>query len=208
MRQAALERILSKVPLHPSPSAELEQYRTPDRIAAELLLEAFRDGAIEGKAVVDPGCGTGVFAIGAAVLGASVVHAFDVDATAVDAAREAARSAGVADRIRWDVADTNTWMPPEAVDTAIMNPPFGAQKANRHADKMFLERSLAWVGRGTVWFLAQEHTEVFLTAFARDEGCRIERVGSWDYPLQAQFAFHRNEAVHRRVNGYRLQKTG
>ncbi len=205
MRRQELEKALSKVPLHPSPKAELEQYRTPDRIAAELLIAAHDDGAIEGRVVVDAGCGTGVFSVGAALLGARRLEGFDIDPAAVEVARAAAVTAGVAGGCSFVVSDVTAFEPTQQPDTVIMNPPFGAQKANKHADKAFLQRSLDW-GAATIWFLAQQHTEGFLTAFARDAECSIERVGLWDYPLAQQFAFHDKAVVGRSVGGYRLAR--
>src|SRR4030042_577278 len=54
-------------------SARLEQYATPAHIAADMLWEAFTAGDIEGRSVVDLGCGNGVFSIGAKLLGAKDV---------------------------------------------------------------------------------------------------------------------------------------
>src|SRR5690349_10623903 len=83
VRKAELERALERIPRHPSPHPELEQYRTPPAIAAALLLGAHADGAIVGKRVLDLGCGTGTFAIGAALLGARLATGVEVDSHAV-----------------------------------------------------------------------------------------------------------------------------
>ena len=65
-----LEIILSTLKGFERPKPELEQYTTPSSLAAELLWQAYIDGNIEGKIVVDLGCGTGILALGAAILGA------------------------------------------------------------------------------------------------------------------------------------------
>ncbi len=59
----------------------------------ELLSE--RAEPLTGVATVDVGCGTGVLAIGAALLGAAPVTAVDIDAEAVDVARENCVANGV-----------------------------------------------------------------------------------------------------------------
>ncbi len=72
MKQRKLEIILEQAKVFESPSAELEQYYTPATVAARLLHFAFLRGDIASKRVVDLGCGTGVLALGAALLGGVV----------------------------------------------------------------------------------------------------------------------------------------
>jgi putative methylase len=115
----------------------------------------------------------------------------------------------VQDRCWFVVARLEAWSPePGAFDTVVMNPPFGAQKGNKHADRLFLQRAADAVRpAGTVWFLALERTERFLAAFAAERDARIEKVASWDYPLEATMAHHRREVQTVRVGGYRLSWT-
>lgn len=206
MRRAELQRRLDAIPRHPAPDPDLEQYRTPPPIAADLLLAAHADGAIAGRKVLDLGCGTGMFTVGAALLGAAFVTGVDTDAASTRLAQDAVRGAGVAGRSEVVTADVAAWDPaPGAFDTAIMNPPFGAQKGNRHADRRFLDRAAQAVQpEGTVWFLALARTEGFLAQQAQRLGATIDRVGHWDYPLEATMAHHREEARVVQVGGYRL----
>jgi putative methylase len=206
VRKADLERILEAVPRHPAPDPDLEQYRTPARIAAELLLAAHADGAIAGRRVLDLGSGTGTFVVGAARLGARLATGVEADADAVALAHGAVAAAGVQERAWLVTARLEDWHPEAgAFDTVVMNPPFGAQKGNKHADRLFLQRAAEAVRpQGTVWFLALERTERFLTAYAGELGARIERVAAWDYPLEATMAHHRRDVQTVRVGGYRL----
>jgi len=202
-----LEARLALIPRHAAAKAELEQYRTPDAVAAALLLLAGRDGAIAGKRVLDLGCGTGIFAIGAALLGAQLAVGVDVDPDAILLAQQAATQAGMATSTWFVTADVAAWHPdPDGFDAVVMNPPFGAQKANKHADRAFLQRAADAVRprKGTVWFLAQPRTEGFLSAFAKELGGQLERVGVWDYPLAQTMAHHTAEARLVQVGGYRL----
>jgi len=207
MRRRDLERLLEQVPPLPRPQPELEQYRTPPPIAAELLLQAHADGAIEGRRVLDLGCGTGTFALGAAALRAREALGVDVDANAVRLAQELALRLGLAFQARFEAHDLREWTPEPEWDTAVMNPPFGAQAGNRHGDRLFLERALqALRPGGTAWFLALERTERFLESWACAQKAAIERVAVWDYPLEATMPFHTKEAQVVRVGGYRLQR--
>lgn len=199
--------MLAAIPRHPGPRPEWEQYRTPTEIAAGLLWVAHDDGAIAKRRVLDLGCGTGVFAIGAALLGAQLATGVDVDPQAVALAQECSQRAGVAATTWFIAADLAAWHPePDTFDTVVMNPPFGAQAENRHADRLFLTRASQAVRqrKGTVWFLAQQRTERFLIPFAKELGGHLERVALWDYPLEAQFGFHQKEAQLVKVGGYRL----
>ncbi|KAK2079414.1 hypothetical protein QBZ16_003106 [Prototheca wickerhamii] len=90
----------------------------------------------EGRVVADLGCGTGMLAIGAAVLGASHVVAVDVDQDALDLAKE--NVAGIYDDdddepspidfIKADVRALGEQQPRIVADTVIMNPPFGTRQ--------------------------------------------------------------------------------
>ncbi len=206
MRKAELERALEAVPRHPAPSPELEQYRTPPGVAAQFLLLAHADGAIAGKRVLDLGCGTGILAVGAALLGARLATVVDIDAPSIALAQDAASRLGVADRAWFVAGDVAAWAPDAgAFDTVVMNPPFGAQKANRHADRAFVAKAAEAVSpAGTVWFLALARTEGFLAQQANGLGARIERVAQWEYPLEATMAHHREAARTVEVGGYRL----
>ena len=183
MRRSHVERALEAVPDFDAPDAAKEQYRTPPAVAAQFLWLAAEEGDIRGKRVLDLGCGTGMLAKGAAVLGAAEVFGVDVDAAAVAVARTSVPTGTFA------VADVAAWLPP-AVDTVLMNPPFGAQR--KGADRVFYQRAAEAVAAagGAVWFLQQPSNERFLTAFFAELGLRVERAHVWDYPLEQRFAFH------------------
>ena len=198
------------MPPHDGPRPELEQYRTPAPVAADLLWEALQAGDIAGRRVLDLGCGTGMLSLGAVLCGAAEVLGVDVDRAAVRTAEEVIRAgaahAGMpAERARFEVADVGAWHP-GPWDTVLMNPPFGAQRGDRRGDRVFYDRAAEAVRptHGAVWFFAQPVSERFLTAYARDLGARIDRVGVWDWPLEASLAFHDQSVRRLRVGGYRM----
>ncbi len=196
VKRRELERALESVPDFQRPDPSFEQYRTPAPVAADLLWAAWTDGDIEGKAVLDLGCGTGILAKGAQLLGASTIIGVDRDP---DAIQEATRQVPSGRFLAADVGE----LEPEPVDTVIMNPPFGAQKGNRNADRAFYETALA-TGAAAIWFLAPTVSEKFLKAFARDGGMELEKVLEWDYPLPATMEHHQEAVRTIRVGGYRL----
>lgn len=186
MRARDLERKLSAVPPHPSPRVELEQYATPADLATMLLFEAYALGDIEGKRVVDLGCGTGVFAIGASLLGAAEATGVDVDPAAVALARRVAEA--LAARVEWSVADVRGWS--GLADTVIMNPPFGAQV--RGADRAFLDA--AFRTAPVVYTMHNATTLEFVEGYARAAG--FARTHAWRlvFPLRHQYA-HQGRAT-------------
>ncbi len=202
MRRAELEARLETVPDFPEPAAALEQYQTPAPVAAHLLTLARDDGCIRGKRVVDLGCGTGILAAGAALLGASEVTGVDVDPEALRVAQESAWALDV--DVHWHASDLHAWQPDHPYDTAVLNPPFGAQTPG--ADRVFYTRARDAVADqgGTAWFLAQPKTERFLARCAHELGATLERVATWDYPIEARFWFHDRTVQTLPVGGYRM----
>lgn len=199
LRLRDLERALSSIPAHPAPRVELEQYATPAHLAAPLLFEARSLGDIEGRRVVDLGCGTGVFAIGAALLGAAEVSGVDVDAAALEVARLEGERAGA--RVAWVEADVATWL--GAADTVIMNPPFGAQQ--RHADRAFLDAAMR--SAGVVYTLHHAPTRAFVEEYAAARA--FTRTHAWRlvFPLRHQYAHQARAVKEIEVIGFRFIKT-
>ena len=206
VRKRNLEIALSKVEPHPTPKAYLEQYTVPANIAAEILyIAAYVNDDIIQKDVVDLGCGTGRFAIGAALLGAKEVVGVDIDKTAVKLAWKNATKLGVKDNTQWLIADVDALH--GAFDTVLQNPPFGVQK--RKADRKFLQQSLEIAHRiyslhkgksskELVKRLEGHETQVipvqpsgFLKNFIDKHGGKIRAVYTMVMTIPYMFKFHR-----------------
>ncbi len=182
MRKNELERALQSIPPHRNPRPSLEQYCTPAPIAADVLWTAMAFGDIEGRRVVDLGCGTGVFAIGAALMGAASVKGVDIDSQAVADATEAASRMGIdAEFMTGDVKEVQ-W----EADTVIMNPPFGAQR--RRADRPFLEAAVRLAP--VVYSLHNASTTPFLEKMVASLGRRIAFQKSYKFQIPHLFEFH------------------
>ena len=193
-----LERMLSRIPSHPAPRADLEQYATPADVAAPLLFEAFTLGDIEGKRVADLGCGTGILGIGAAVLGAREVVAIDLDEGAVEVAAEHARRHSL--EMEFRIGDVREWN--DSVDTVLMNPPFGAQ--TKHADRPFLEA--AFRSANVVYSLHNAPTREFVEGHATSRGFITTHRWRLLFTLRHQYRHHEKATHDVEVVAFRFER--
>lgn len=182
------------------PSAELEQYSTPAVIAADLLFQALARGDLEGRKVLDLGCGTGPLGIGAALLGAGKVIGYDKDAAALRQAEENAAKAGVEAEFRQADIDDIT----ESADTVIMNPPFGAQR--KGADRPFLTAAMRCAP--VIYSLHMSSTEDFIQRFVRRSGYTATPLKRYKFGIPYMFEFHSKAKKEVDVTLFYILKTG
>lgn len=191
-----LARRLESVDDFSDPSASLEQYLTPSELAAHLCHLAGLQDDLDRR-VVDLGTGTGMLAIAASLSGADRVAGLDVDPDALRLARRnerAVRDESGGDRARgsraiaWLRGDV-TRHPFSITDaTVLSNPPFGAQRGNRHADREFLEtaREIGAVS----YTIHNEGSQDFVESFAADEGGTVTHAFRAEFPIAKRFEFH------------------
>ena len=204
IRKLDLELFLASLDPQQNPKAELEQYTTPEGIAANMLyLAAYTYGDIDGKSVLDLACGTGRLGLGAAYLGAEEVVGIDIDQLAIKTAKENASKAGL--NVQWINGDVGAIT--GHFDTVLQNPPFGVQ--NREADRAFLVKALEV---GNAVYSLHNHPEVdwrlikmlkssggmvqvqpspFLERFIAKNGGSVEAVYAMLMTIPKMFDFHR-----------------
>ncbi len=200
MKLKQLEMTLQKAAGYAKPRPSLEQYMTPAPLAARLLYHALMKGDIEGQNVCDLGSGTGVLAIGAALLGAESVKGVEKDLNAVVVAQENAALLGA--DVKFITADILDKTLPEKIgpcDTVIMNPPFGAQKI--HADRPFID--LALTAAPVVYSIFNAGSTPFVKAYIRKRAEVSEQVGS-AFAIKRTFAFHTRDVLEFEVEILRL----
>ena len=191
-KKRQLEMLLQSIPVIPRPKAYLEQYSTPATIAADVLWNAHAWGDIEGMKVVDLGCGTGVFAIGAALLGAREAVGVDLDAGAVDLASSQATKMGLNSKTRFISGDVRNFH--EKGDTVIQNPPFGAQKTHRkEADRIFMTKALETAP--VIYSFHMRETEEFVEKFFQSKGGKITQKFYYRFPIPRIYDFHEKEKI-------------
>ncbi|RLJ00909.1 MAG: DNA methylase [Candidatus Aenigmatarchaeota archaeon] len=199
-----VEILLSRLEDFSKPNPELEQYRTPSDIAADMLNIAHISGHLEGT-VFDLGCGVGTLAIGASLFGAKSAG-FDIDRNAVQIAQKnlnlIKNLIGEDMKVKFEVMnilDIN-----KKTDTVVMNPPFGLR--GNYTSAEFLEKSfhIAKVvysllhssakGRGFTEKLSQEH------------GFKSTLIKTYDFRIPKIFEFHKKNRVFIKVDLWKFEK--
>lgn len=202
MKLKQLEMTLQGVSGFSRPQAALEQYQTPAPLAARLLYHALMKGDIKGKRVCDLGCGTGILAIGAALLGADTVVGIDIDERALAIARENADLLSTDITVlAADIRECGCRERIGAFDTVVMNPPFGAQ--NAHADRPFIDSALAVAG--VTYSIFNAGSIPFVTAYTARKSEITEKIGG-AFPIKRTFAFHKRDMQEIRVEILRLKR--
>ena len=199
MKKKELEILLQKVPSPDSPVPHLEQYMTPADIAADIIFTAHQFGDIQNKTVVDLGCGTGIFSIGAKLTGAKKVIGIDIDKNSIKTAREFAEKNSL--DIEFITQDVKNIM--IRCDTAIMNPPFGAQKSNRKADSTFIEKGLEIAH--VVYSLHLKKTISFIKKLVSSMEGDITYYKDYKFPIRWMFDFHRKKIAKYEVQLLRIK---
>jgi putative methylase len=175
------------------PRAPLEQYHTPPDLAAHIVHVADLQGDVEGRTVLDLGCGTGMLALGAALRGPARVVGVDVDPAPLSTARENERRVAARTDVSWVRGDaTRAPLCPDGPVTVLTNPPFGAQTGNEGADRAFLETALEVAD--VSYSVHNAGSEAFVESFAADEGGEVTHAFAAEFDLPRQFDHHEEES--------------
>jgi len=198
-----LEMIIQNIPPHKEPKVHLEQYTTPANIASDILWNAFALGDIESKIIADLGCGTGIFAIGSALLGAKKVRGLDVDGEVIKTAEICATKMEVDDITEFSTEDIQSFN--MTADTVIQNPPFGAQKAGiKNADRVFMKKAIETAP--VVYSLHMRETEDFVVKYFNSLNGRVTHKFYYSFPIPHIYHFHQKEKIDVEVVLLRIQK--
>ncbi len=186
------------------PQAALEQYPTPPELAAHVVHLADLQGDVDGRTVIDLGTGTGMFALAAALRGPARVVGVEIDRSALDTARANERRVAANAPVHWIHGDavTHPLSVPEPA-TVMMNPPFGAQDGNRHADRGFLRTAseLAAVS----YSVHNAGSRAFVESFAADAGGEVTHAFAADFGVDAQFDHHEEASREIDTEVYRIR---
>ena len=198
MKKRKLEILLERVEDIKEPNVTLEQYSTPAAVASDLLYFAYMNGDIENCIVYDLGCGNGILGIGAKLLGAKEVVGIERDEKSIEVARENSKRSGVEVEFRLsDVREVEG-----TGDTVVMNPPFGAQWGNKHADRIFLEK--AFEIAAVVYSIHNIGSDLFIKKSPPKK--IITHHFTVPFQIKRRFWFHEKEKKFIRAEIYRMER--
>jgi putative methylase len=198
MKKKELEIYLQKIPSFKKPKPGLEQYVTSAGIVADIIFIAFQMGDIKNKIVIDLGCGTGIFSVGAYIAGAKKAIGIDLDKDAIKTAKKFANENKL--NIEYfvkDIKDVDILS-----DTIIMNPPFGAQKSNINADRRFIEK--AFEKANVIYSLHLTKTLPFIEKIVASLKGNINFTKEYRFPIKHTQYFHTKKVVFFDVTLIRL----
>ncbi|KYK23728.1 hypothetical protein AYK25_06420 [Thermoplasmatales archaeon SM1-50] len=198
MKQKQLEILLQQIPKTTNPIPALEQYMTPATIAADVVFTAYNWGDIQDKTVVDLGCGTGIFSIGAYLMGAQKVKGYDVDPNVIAIAKQyTTKNKYPIEFYIQDITSIQT-----SCDTVLMNPPFGAQKANLKADRKFIKKGFEIAS--VLYSFHLKKTIPFFEKMITALKGEITLQKNYEFPIKWIFDFHYKQIVSYKVTLLRI----
>jgi putative methylase len=198
--QKQIEIILSKLLPYSNPKLNLEEYSLDSKSAAKILSVAgmiYND--IIDKCVIDLGCGTGILAIGAALIGAKHVVGIDIDDESINIAKKNAREVAV--EVDYLVGDIR--LISSSFDTTLMNPPFGSW--NRGIDIIFLMKALQISKVIYSLHKRSEKSRKYLARKIASLGGKIEKIFELEIILPHTYAFHRKKKYYVKTDLYRIK---
>lgn len=202
-----LELVLEKIPRYRGWRRNLEQYETPSSIASHVLWLAFLRGDLYSKRIAEPGCGSGVFSIGALLLGASRSICIDIDNSILEhtisfltsSFRELSHRLIL---VNSDIRDTEI----NCVDTVIMNPPFGVYRGNRGLDLFFLRKAMSIAYSIYSLHKYSPKLEELIISIAEDSGFDITYSERLKFPIPMMYPTHRRKVYNVETVLYVLRK--
>jgi len=199
LKRQQLEIALSRLKPSPSPELAFEAYDLNPSAAAEVLFQAeTRYEDIRGRTVLDLGCGSGILAIGAALLGARDVLGIDINVESVRVAKENARQAvSVVAFVAGDIEAVRG-----SFDVTVMNPPFGTRR--RGMDVIFLRKAMDVSERVYSLHKGGERNRRFLKKVVEELGGKVDAVFGMEIEVARTYEFHRKRRYPVAVDLYRI----
>jgi putative methylase len=142
--------------------------------------------------------------LAATLRGPKRVVGVDIDGNALRTAQQNRRRIAATSSVSWVQADaTEIPLAPSEKTTVVMNPPFGAQNGNEHADRAFLETTaeIAEVS----YSIHNAGSSEFVESFAADNGGEMTHAYSAEFDLPKTFDHQSEDARSIDVELFRIE---
>lgn len=205
MKKTELAILLSRLEGFEEPNEALEQYSTPADIVADILYHACLQGNIAGKTVADLGCGTGIIALGCALLGAKKVFGVELDRRALEAAKrneQKLREEGYEVSVEWACMNVSDFS--IQVDAVVQNPPFGLKQEKQ--DRIFIRKAIEAAPVVYSIHHSSEGTRNFINGFAQNLGACVASVKHYSLGIPKVFYHHRSRTHWIGVDCYLITR--
>lgn len=177
---------------------QYEQYLTHSRVAANLIFRAHQLGDMENKTVIDLCAGTGILGIAASLMGASKVVSVEIDKDAIDIMKSNYETLDLkSEIIQHDVVTLDI---DERFDTAILNPPFGINRAQtRYKDLDFVVKASELASVVYSLHDGSKTNEEKLPEIFTKKGLEITEIYKDDFPIPRSYQFHTKRNLRYQV---------
>jgi putative methylase len=196
---------LSRLKTFKKAQAILEQYTTDSQTASRIIHAAYMNKDIEGKRIIDLGCGNGILGIGCLILGAEKVIFLDIDKESISLTKENIQTASdligkdLSSRTEFIVADIKDIKLPQA-DMIIENPPFGTRTKN--IDTLFLEKAV--MSAPVIYTMHKYSTKDYIDKAIKKAGFTVTHFWRIDFPLKNTLEHHNKRIQYIDVGCWRI----
>lgn len=196
-RKKILEIQLSQTPDFEKPNENLEQYKTPPEIAADIAWNIVVERKMSKKIIIDLGCGTGSLCFSFLFLEAPYCICLDIDDRGLNKAKKFGYEKGFDGNIDFILNDVGYICLRENIKESmvVMNPPWGTRE--KGLDSVFLRKAMEISDRFiSIHALPRKTNNNYIVRLIEKNNWKIIKSRIIDFPIKASLPHHKKR-VHK-----------
>ncbi|MFX0185754.1 MAG: METTL5 family protein [Candidatus Hodarchaeota archaeon] len=184
-----------------SPKIHLEQYSLPSDLIALILILVAED--LEGKNVVDLGCGTGRMTLPIQKFFSNRILGVEIDPDAIEILMHLIKTHNLKiDLLISSVEFLESFNWGKEFQTTLMNPPFGTKR--RKLDLVFLKQALTFSQTVISIHKSNPATKKLITKLGKQYRRQLRIIATVIFPVFPSFPFHHKNKHFVQVDLIRL----